>query len=170
MMSSLLSITERNGVRNLARAHDDALLAKVTAPPPKLSRNPLDGHDVALYVDGKRISLTFLDVTDIEGGLVSILAETTIEAALDPQVEGTLSLAWGGFRPEDTVDYRVAPTEPSGGVFQIESVHLPETPDGPAYFVGTALTDLHDWSDDGRKIAAAGDRCEVLTTHVQRQS
>ena len=167
---STIPIMVRNGVRNLARAHDDAALAKLDAPKPKLARNPLDGHDVALYVDGKRISLSHLDIIEIGDGLVSIMAETPLAAALNPAVDATISLAWGGFHPLQTVDYRVAPDEPSGGVFQILSVRLPAEAGGAAYFVGTALTDLYDWSDDGRKIAQAGDDCEILTTHVQPQT
>jgi len=157
-----------NGLRNLARAHDDALLAKLAAPAPKPAVNPLEGHDVALYVDGKRISLTYLGIEAIERGAVSVTFETALEACLNPAVEAVLSLAWGGFVPDETVNYQIA-DEPIGGVFQIVSVRLPTEPGGPAYFIGNALTDLHDWSDDGRRVAAAGDRCEILTTHVAHQ-
>jgi hypothetical protein len=159
-----------NGVKNLARAANDALLAKVNAPAPVLPRsNPLDGHDVAIHVDGKRISLTYIDITLVGEREISILAETALDAALDPAVDATMAMAWGGFKPHQSVQYRVGPDEPSGGVFQISSVKLPTVPDGPAFFVGTALTALFDWSDEGRQIAVAGDECQILTTHVAVQ-
>jgi hypothetical protein len=163
-----MNLTYRNGVANISRAQDDAMLAKLNTPTVAMRSNPLDGHDVALYVDGRRISVTYIDITTIAEGAVSILVETALEACLNPDVDATMVMVWGGFAPLETVTYRVAPNEPSGGVFQITSVQLPTQPGGPAHFLGTALTDLHDWSEEGRRIAAAGDECAILTTHVEK--
>jgi hypothetical protein len=157
------------GMRNLVRADNDAKLGKLATPEPQLTVNPLEGHDVALYVDGKRVSISYLAVESIERSGISIVMETALAACLDPNVEAVQALAWGGFTPLQTVNYQAGERVPSGGVFQIESVRLPVETGGAAYFIGKALTDLYDWSDDGRRIAAAGDACEILTTHVRKQ-
>jgi hypothetical protein len=73
--------------------------------------------------------------------------------------------AWAGFKPLDTVAYRVGPNDPIGGDFRILSVRVPA--DSAPLFVGVALTDLFDWGDDGRKVAQAGESCEIPVAHVE---
>lgn len=154
----------------LSEAINNATRNAVTSIDQK--QNPLEGHDVALYVDGKRISVlsqsVLYPVVD-ENGDLSVLFQTTLESALNPDVNAQLSAAWDGFKPDQTVNVQ-APGQPMGGVFQIKSVRPPTLAGQDATFVGIALTPIYDWVQDGALLAKGGDECEISAAWIQKQS
>lgn len=131
--------------------------------------NPLEGHDVALYVDGKRISVTYANIATIPGDIaVSVYFETTIEAATNPTVNAFESQAWNGFRPMDHVGVRIG-AMPQSGVMLIEHIIMPDTEAGEARFKGRALTPIYNLMT-GVQIAAAEDECTIPVSQAVRIS
>ena len=135
--------------------------------PPPVGKNPLEGHDVAVYVDGKRISTTYMNIETDSGDLV-IYAETTLEAALDPTVDALISKAWCGFKPLDMIGYSAATNLPAAGSLQIIEMLPPSKEGEDAIFICTAMSDV--WNlKTSEKIASAGDQVEIYSRYARRQ-
>jgi hypothetical protein len=150
----------------LGEANDQAAKAQrnaVTAPEPALAvADPLDGRDVALYVDGKRVSVLEQRVFQEDGRLYVEFA-TVLDAALEGG-DAHLVQAWGGFKPGQHVIIKPA-GQPRWGVMHILTVVPPKAAGDPAFFDGEAMTPIYDMQT-GQKIADAGERCRVLTSYV----
>jgi hypothetical protein len=131
------------------------------------STNPLEGHDVALYIDGKRISVTYQSISTAEGeeGTVEFYFETPLEAALNPDADAELIQAWGGFKPHDIVEYSVSDKYPSGGTLQIMEMLAPK-PNQPSVFVCTALSDVWNHAT-GEQVTRAGQKVAIQSTYVR---
>lgn len=133
-----------------------------------LERNPLEGNDVALYVNGARVSVLEAQCEGVDGGRqVVVTFRTTVEAALTPDSNASVTLAWNGLKPNDFVHIKVD-GKPMGGVAQLQTVIVPQNEGEIAKYVVKALTDLHDWTNGGRLIGKAGDICEVPAGLVRK--
>lgn len=140
---------------------------KVTAPEMKVPPvNPLEGRDVALFIDGRRVSVLSRVLVVEDNGDLRVSFCTT-PRAVEEQGDAQLLKAWGEFKSGDSVIVKQKGL-PRGGVFLIQSVRPPSREGEPAFYIGEALTDIRDWSRDGKLLAEAGDRCEIDTGHVIR--
>jgi hypothetical protein len=157
-------MTIEEGIRNVSGTHHAA------APkPPVQKHNPLEGHDVAVYVDGRRISVSFIQVEqDPDSKQCTIYAETTAEAALNPDIDAVVSRAWGGFKPLDMVGYGQSDELPASGNLQIMEM-IPPTKEGEdAIFVCTAMSDV--WNlKTSTKIASVGETVEIASRYARAQ-
>lgn len=158
----------RHWLRNRSRdTVAEAQEALVRAPEPTVRHNPLEGHDVALYVDGKRVSALAWNV-ESDGDRVTVTFETLAKAALEPGADVSLLQAWGTFQAGETVLIK-QPGKPQGGVLHIRGVIPPKKAGEIAFFIGKAMTRIVDWNT-GDVLAEPGEDCEVPTGYCVKQS
>ena len=169
------------GVKNLTRTIDPLTIAREAqlrsgAAMKQRVGNPLEGHDLGLFVDGARVSLiaTHVEVEGEECGestRVRVSFSTTVGALRHPDINASMSAAWGGYATGDIVQVR-APGKPMGGTAQILELQPSKHEGERSFFRVRALTAIHDWTLQGdacgSKIAEAQDELLVDTQFVAR--
>jgi len=135
--------------------------------PSSTPSDALKDRDFALYVDGKRVNAEVSIKSD--GVSVDVYFSTSIEALDNPDADPKLDIAWGGWKPGDSVHLH-QPADvryPENGFVIIESIEPAQAAGGTTYFVCTALTAVHDWVNDA-KVCDASDKVRIPASWFQK--